>query len=472
MFVDAAELPSRRVWVDRSLKLNLKSCTVQSPTPRNELFSVRVDIITFGILETGITDVRCNSLRGTRFFFVIRIQACLRAEKMCYKSTLVLSCIDLTFDHVMSVSSVLATVLEVGLASSQPKQGAALMTECYSKHWCSTAGSLSGTGHLNQENLDYTLTAVHWPEFVPVPRGSATASVPVLTLGAGAQLYNIMAVDMECSAHADHILEVEVTDTLSNLDITITDRSIRTINAIQNPEYFWAVRGKGNGNHQWVTSSMTIQTYPAIDIRAFLLVIEPNPPQNLTTLAIDFIALLGKYQTELVNSGMVLALVPFKAQYILRGVKHNLGNDVCICLTDANIVAEEVKFLMNFSSPDRGYLRRSPAVLVREYARQKANETVHDATNPLTARGIASSYQNEDNVFEMNWQQACTVFFGYKYANLSSIKQKYDLRNCESATFFTTYKITRNVKRKQLLLYNGNTTDLNPILVASQTITY
>ncbi|KAG1857508.1 hypothetical protein F4604DRAFT_1197547 [Suillus subluteus] len=66
-----------------------------------------------------------------------------------------------------------------------------------------------------------------------------------------------------------------------------------------------------------IITSMTIQTYPVIDIRAFL-VIEPNPPQNLTTLAIDFIALLGKYQTELVNSGMVSVLVPFEAQYILN----------------------------------------------------------------------------------------------------------------------------------------------------------
>jgi hypothetical protein len=62
---------------------------------------------------------------------------------------------------------------------------------------------------------------------------------------------------------------------------------------------------------------MTIQTYPVIGVGASLLVIEPNPSQNLTALAIDFIAFLGKYQNELVNSGIVSVLVPFEAQYIL-----------------------------------------------------------------------------------------------------------------------------------------------------------
>jgi hypothetical protein len=32
-------------------------------------------------------------------------------------------------------------------------------------------------------------------------------------------------------------------------------------------------------------------------------------------------------------------------------------------------------------------------------------EAVHNATNPLTALGIASSYQNEGDAFETNWQQ-------------------------------------------------------------------
>lgn len=35
------------------------------------------------------------------------------------------------------------------------------------------------------------------------------------------------------------------------------------------------------------------------------------------------------------------------------------------------------------------------------------------AINRLTALGIGNSYQNEGDVFEMNWQQACTVFVLY-----------------------------------------------------------
>jgi hypothetical protein len=32
-------------------------------------------------------------------------------------------------------------------------------------------------------------------------------------------------------------------------------------------------------------------------------------------------------------------------------------------------------------------------------------EGIHGANDPLTALGIASSYQNEGDTFEVNWQQ-------------------------------------------------------------------
>ncbi|KAN0096945.1 hypothetical protein V8E55_001391 [Tylopilus felleus] len=62
----------------------------------------------------------------------------------------------------------------------------------------------------------------------------------------------------------------------------------------------------------------------------------------------------------------------------------------------------------------------------------KVKTAIHDAVSPLTALGLKSCYQNEAGPFEENWQEA---FFGYKYAELSAIKQKYDPEN-----FFTTYK--------------------------------
>ncbi|KAG2036726.1 hypothetical protein BDR03DRAFT_1000373 [Suillus americanus] len=84
-----------------------------------------------------------------------------------------------------------------------------------------------------------------------------------------------------------------------------------------------------------------------------------------------------------------------------------------------------------YKNSDRGYLRYSPAVLVREHARSTTRQAMDttsmrlwkQSTVPpiLLPRVAASSYQNEDDVFEMNWEQ---VFFGYKYANLCSIKQK------------------------------------------------
>ncbi|KAG2339377.1 FAD-binding domain-containing protein [Suillus weaverae] len=396
------------------------------------------------------------------------------------------------------------------------------------------------------------------PEFVP--RGSAAASVPALTLGAGAQLYNIYAYAgamnfsavlgacttvgavggfLQGGGHgvltpayglgADHVLEVE---------IVTADGSIRTINAIQDPELFWAVRGGGAGSWGIITS-MTIQVYPVIGIGASLLVIEPNPSQNLTALVIDFIALLGKYQTTLVNSGIVSVLVPFEAQYILNfylpttashistlypffselltlSSNYSVASNTTSATMFASVTAAETENIGPFFDSVNLYgasnqlssrlipqASLSTSTSIQEVAeaiwagsqilneplksgppgtfgvvppfllgnmpaatRQKANETganpglyeaawhvvyampwtvdanettsnmiveaIHGATDPLTALGIASSYQNEGDVFEMNWQQ---VFFGYKYANLSSIKQKYDPGN-----FFTTYK--------------------------------
>jgi hypothetical protein len=42
---------------------------------------------------------------------------------------------------------------------------------------------------------------------------------------------------------------------------------------------------------------------------------------------------------------------------------------------------------------------------VNETTSNAIMEAVHSATNPLTALGITSSYQNEGDAFETNWQQ-------------------------------------------------------------------
>ncbi|KAJ8595775.1 FAD-binding domain-containing protein [Rhizopogon salebrosus TDB-379] len=396
--------------------------------------------------------------------------------------------------------------------------------------------------------------------YVPsfVPQGSSAAPVPALSLGAGAQLVEIYAYAevmnisvvlgacttvgaaggyLQGGGHgvltpayglgADQVLEIQ---------LVTADGSIKTINAVQDPELFWAVRGGGAGSWGIITS-MTIQTYPVTGIGASFLVVAPNPSQNSTTLGIDFISLLGKYQNKLVESGIVSVLVPFQTEYILNfywptttsqistlypffsellalssnysivsnttstfpsvtaaevgnigpffdnlnlyGASNQLSSRLVphtSLTTSASIqtVAEAIwagAQILNapLQSGVPGTLGAVPPFLLGNmpYAtRQKANETganpglyeaswhivfatpwtvgaskttsnaimeaVHSATNPLTALGITSSYQNEGDAFEMNWQQA---FFGYKYANLSSIKQKYDPQN-----FFTTYK--------------------------------
>ena len=40
----------------------------------------------------------------------------------------------------------------------------------------------------------------------------------------------------------------------------------------------------------------------------------------------------------------------------------------------------------------------------------KIMTAVHDAVSPLTALGIKSSYQNEADPFEENWQEGAATF--------------------------------------------------------------
>ncbi|KAF8554875.1 FAD-binding domain-containing protein [Imleria badia] len=171
-----------------------------------------------------------------------------------------------------------------------------------------------------------------------VPQGSSATPVPALILGAGAQLssiyefagqQNVSAVLGACptvgaaggyfqgGGHgiltptyglaAERVLEVE---------IVTADGVIRTANLAQNSDLFWALRGGGPGSWGIVTS-VTLATLPQIAISASLLVIAPKDPQNLQTLGVNFIALVGKYQNTFVNSGVTTSLVFSESEYIL-----------------------------------------------------------------------------------------------------------------------------------------------------------
>ncbi|KAF9225235.1 hypothetical protein BS17DRAFT_807574 [Gyrodon lividus] len=54
-----------------------------------------------------------------------------------------------------------------------------------------------------------------------------------------------------------------------------------------------------------------------MSISASFLVVVPNPTQDAKTLGIDFISLVGRYQNQLINSGIATLFVFFENQYIL-----------------------------------------------------------------------------------------------------------------------------------------------------------
>ncbi|EGO02333.1 hypothetical protein SERLA73DRAFT_159274 [Serpula lacrymans var. lacrymans S7.3] len=394
-----------------------------------------------------------------------------------------------------------------------------------------------------------------------VPQGSSASPVPALTMGAGAQIYNIYAFAeannfsavlgacltvgagggyVQGGGHgllapvyglaADNVLEIE---------IVTADSTIRIVNANQDPELFWAVRGGGAGS--WgIVISVTIQVYPATAVAASILTIAPNISQNLTSQGIDMISLLGKYQNQLVNNGVVASLILSESQYLLsfywptaaaplsilfpffedvisRNSSYTVVSNTTSAAMFSSVTEAETQSIgpfydeLNFyganvrmssrlvpqtmlttsenieniaqaiwqgmeilnqpfgSSPPGVLGSTTPVMIVGDMpaaTRTRANETganpglyeaswhiiyaapwtvgasqetnnaiinaIHTATGPLTALGIDTSYQNEGDVLEVEWQQA---FFGDKYPALSSIKQKYDPEN-----YFSSWK--------------------------------
>ncbi|KAN0091547.1 hypothetical protein V8E55_005113 [Tylopilus felleus] len=193
------------------------------------------------------------------------------------------------------------------------------------------------SGRSSLQVFTHQLTSVTYvTDFVP--QGSSAAPVPAVKIGAGAQLdaiysfleaHNISAVLGGCltvgaaggyiqgGGHSplspayglavDHLLEVEI--------VTV-DGIIRTINSVQDPDLFWAVRGGGAGSWGIITS-VTIATLPPIAVSTLSLIIVPNPLQDLDTLSVNFIALIGKYQNQILNSGITSAAVLVRGGYAL-----------------------------------------------------------------------------------------------------------------------------------------------------------
>ncbi|KAH0836360.1 hypothetical protein J3R83DRAFT_7913 [Lanmaoa asiatica] len=177
-----------------------------------------------------------------------------------------------------------------------------------------------------------------------VPQGSSATPVPAITIGAGAQLeaiYNVVeannvsAVLGGClTVGAGKILTIgpaggfiqaggyivqSIFRTISeglSCKIVTADGTIRTINAAQDSDLFWAVRGGGAGS--WgIIISITVGTLLPTAVSASSLVIAPNVTQDPQTLGVNFIELIGKYQNQIINSGIASTVVFFGGGYSL-----------------------------------------------------------------------------------------------------------------------------------------------------------
>ena len=63
--------------------------------------------------------------------------------------------------------------------------------------------------------------------------------------------------------------------------------------------------------------SITIATLPPTAIIASSLVIVPNASQDPETLGVNFIAIVGKYQNQIINSGIASAITFLEGGYTL-----------------------------------------------------------------------------------------------------------------------------------------------------------
>lgn len=103
-------------------------------------------------------------------------------------------------------------------------------------------------------------------------------------------------------------------------------------NEAQNSDLFWALRGGGAGSWGIVSAcysissyavllilvaSATIKVYPSVAIGASLLAILPSTSQNVTTLGIEFISFVARYQNWWINKGIASSFILFQDQYLL-----------------------------------------------------------------------------------------------------------------------------------------------------------
>ncbi|KAG6373896.1 hypothetical protein JVT61DRAFT_6049 [Boletus reticuloceps] len=323
---------------------------------------------------------------------------------------------------------------------------------------------------------------------------------------------------------ADNALEFEV---------VTADGRIRVANEAQNSDLFWALRGGGAGSWGIVTSA-TIRVHPPVAIGVSELSVVPSASQNVTTLGIEFISFLAKYQDGWMNKGIATSFVLFQGEYLLsfywldstanlselypffeelkdRSSSYTVTSNTTLTFptisaailqhlgpsidkttpygasyqqnsrlvpkssidpsnpSSITAVSEAIwKGLQIVNQPlgsGGGLFGNVPVIVVGSFpaatshlvnttganpglytaawhvfytaswtlgidatTNAKVMTAIHNAVSPLTALDIKSSYQNEGDPFEADWQEA---FFGYKYAELSSIKLKYDPQNCE-----------------------------------------
>ena len=110
------------------------------------------------------------------------------------------------------------------------------------------------------------------------------------------------------------------------------DGAIRTVNAIQDPDLFWAIRGGGAGswgiisawlpwqngkcgNDKIPSVSITVATLPPTAIGVSVLSIAPNASQDPDSLGVNFIALVGRHQNHIVNSGITSSVAFVDGEY-------------------------------------------------------------------------------------------------------------------------------------------------------------
>lgn len=120
--------------------------------------------------------------------------------------------------------------------------------------------------------------------------------------------------------------------------------------------------------------SITVGTLPPTAVSAASLIIAPNAAQDVRTLGVNFIALIGKYQNQIINSGITSTVVFVDGGYSLVRTPTDAGDSMLTCTTELYLAGRQSVHIATLPS-----FRRDTRAFEQLHCRLKHDTRLCDA---------------------------------------------------------------------------------------------